>query len=329
VATILLHAEGDARTGLGHLVRMVAVAGELAGEHSVHLASASPHLHAVVSELSPWSAAAFSLHELPPSDVMPWDRGEALSADLAALVGTLDAALLVSDGKASYGTRAFEGVRGAGKARVVLVDNVHAARDCFDVLVLPTCHADPAIVAAVGEARVRTGPAWTFLHPAVKALRDAPRGERRGVFVSMGGADPNGLTLRALEHLLAQSSEPIVAVVGPANRHRASIQALAAEAPRVRLVSGSPASQEALASSNHALCAFGITAYEAIALGVPLVVVPHDERVDGDMERFAAAFAGVTRIEAEPELARAWPAQAGRRVPELGALAQGLRSLTA
>ena len=329
MATILFHAEGDARTGLGHLVRMVGVAGELADEHSVHLASASPHLRAVVAELSPWAKGDFSLHELTPSDELPWDRGEPLAAELVTLAHKAGATLLVSDGKAAYGAHAFQSLREAGRRRVVLVDNVQAARDCFDLLVLPTCHADPAIVAAVGVDRVRTGPDWTFVHPAVKALRDAPRGARRGVFVSMGGADPNGLTMRALRHLLAHTTHALVAAVGPANRFRAELDALAQAEPRVKLVSGSPETQEALAGAEYAVCAFGITAYEAVALAVPLIVVPHDGRVDADMERFVGAFAPAVIAARSPEELVVIPAIAGRVAPAFGALSRSLAGVIA
>jgi spore coat polysaccharide biosynthesis predicted glycosyltransferase SpsG len=290
VAPILLHAEGDTRTGLGHLVRMVGVAGDLAASRKVHLASASPHLAAVVRELAPWSSGPFEVHALAPSLEDPWSRGPELAEELTGLARALAATVLVSDGKATYPKEAFASLR--GHARVVLVDNVVTDPSAYDLLVLPTCHADPAVIARVGAEKVRTGADWTFVHPAVRAAAARPRGPGQVVFVSMGGADPNGLTGRAIAHLLATTTERVVVVCGPANLHRASLEALAAREPRLSLVSGSPASQDALAASAWALCAFGITAYEAVALGIPLVVVPHDGVIDGDIERFVAAFPG-------------------------------------
>lgn len=326
MATILLHAEGDARTGLGHLVRMVGVAGELASDHAVHVASASPHLAAIVSELAPWSRAAFSVHALAASEIHPWSRGEAIASELVSHAKALGAELVVSDGKATFPSESFAPLR--GQARVVLVDNVETAPDAYDVLVLPTCHSDPAIVARVGAAKVRTGPAWTFVHPAVKAAAERPPASPSGVFVSMGGADPNGLTGRAIAHLLATTSQPIVAVVGPANARRSELEARAKREPRLRLVSGSPACQDALASSEWALCAFGITAYEAVALGVPLVVVAHEGGVDGDIGRFAEAFSSqVFPVRSVDESAAPHPESAETSRPGAWSLAPHLASL--
>ncbi len=323
MAAVILHAEGDARTGLGHLVRMAGAAGELAAEYSVHLASASPCLDAVVAELAPWARGPFSVEALAPSDDHPWSRGQALSDELSRLAEELGARLLVSDGKAVFPDGAFSAPRES--CRIVVVDNVVASPAAYDVLVLPTCHADPAIVDRIGGSRVRTGAPWTFVHPAVRALVGRRRTERRGVFVSMGGADPNGLTERAVRHLVDAQPESVVAAVGPANRHRATLLALAAEEPRLNLVSGSPDTHDALASSRWALCAFGITTYEAVALNVPLVVVPHDGVIDGDIERFLSSFAGV-RAVARPEMATAPPCDSPTPAPELGGLAASLAS---
>lgn len=325
MATILLHAEGDARTGLGHLVRMVGVAGELAGSHRVHLASASPHAAAVVAELAPWARGAFDVRALAPGEEHPWARGEELAAGLVALAADMEPSLLVSDGKAAFPAEGFAALR--ARCRVVLVDNVVAAAGAYDHLVLPTCHADPAVLARLGPDRVETGPAWTFLHPAVRALAEGAAPARAGTFVSMGGADPRGLTGRAVRHLLVASEGRVVAVVGPANRHAPELEELAREDARVQLVHGSPASQEALASAERALCAFGITAYEAIALGVPLLVVPHDGVVDGDLARFTATFHGRAEAIATPEQARAWPSCSRADAPRLGGLAVSLASL--
>jgi spore coat polysaccharide biosynthesis predicted glycosyltransferase SpsG len=322
MAKVLLHAEGDARTGLGHLVRMVGVAGELAASHDVVIASSSAHLEAVVRELAPWARGTLETHGLTPSEEIPWARGAELAVEISRFAESIAPSMLVSDGKAAFAGNAFASIR--GRCPIVLVDNVVAAPDAYDVLVLPTCHADPAIVARVGEARVRHGAAWTFLHPAVKELARAPRPDRLGVFVSMGGADPNGLTERAVRHLLASQPEHIVAAVGPANRHRAALEALANAEPRVRLVHGSPATQKALASARWALCAFGITAYEAVALGTPLVVVPHDGVVDRDIERFVAAFPDLARAVSVPESADGMRASGALSALQLGALAASL-----
>ena len=318
---LLLHAEGDGRTGLGHLVRMVAVAGELAAVQPVHLASASPLVNQVVSELAPWATGPFGVHGLSASEESPWGRVD-LEGELDSLARHLGARALVSDGRTTYSANAFGSFRRRG--RVWLVDNVAASPACFDVLVLPTCHADPAILTRLGPHRVRTGPAWTFVHPAVKALRARARGPREGIFISMGGADPGGLTGRALDHLLETTSDPLVALVGAANGHRAALEAMAMREPRVSLVSGSPATHEALARAEKAVCAFGISAYEAVALGVPLVVVPHDGCVDGDIERFVASFPLAVLAVRTPEQVGSFPSAPALQRATLGELAASL-----
>lgn len=322
MATLVFAAEGDARTGLGHLVRVTGVAGALAGRHEVHLASASPHRAAVVAELAPWATGPVVQHPLPPASAHPWTRGEALAASLTEIARAVRAAALVLDGRTAFAPGAFAGAR--PETRVIWVDSGAAAPEADDLVVLPTCHADPTAWPAQIAWRLRTGPDWTFVHPAVTAAAARPPQPRAGLFVSMGGSDPNGLTWPAVAHLLATRPEPVTAVVGPANAQRRALEALAADTPRLRLVCGSPAVQDALAGSAWALCAFGISAYEAVRLGVPVAVIQHEGGVGGDLDRFAAAFPGRVQRCASWREAVVDPTPVGGPVAALGGLAASL-----
>jgi spore coat polysaccharide biosynthesis predicted glycosyltransferase SpsG len=109
------------------------------------------------------------------------------------------------------------------------------------------------------------------------------------VLVTMGGSDPQGLTLRAARALVGiDPAWRIRFVVGTGVTGAAKIaRAVVAMAGNYETVEGADDLSVEYASADLALCAFGVTAYELAAFGVPAIYLG----LSPDHARSAGTFA--------------------------------------
>ncbi|MGH6827919.1 MAG: hypothetical protein ACREFW_03305, partial [Rhizomicrobium sp.] len=143
---------------------------------------------------------------------------------------------------------------------------------------------------AGSPCQVRTGWDWCVLGFDPGRLRPAPRKKTRvcRVVVSMGGADPMNLTIAAADGL-AQVKQAITAdfIIGPAfcdpELVRKHVQSAS---PSFRAVEGRGDPASLFAGADLALIAFGVTAYEIAALGIPGLYIS----LSSDHARSASAF---------------------------------------
>lgn len=126
------------------------------------------------------------------------------------------------------------------------------------------------------------GPEFLILRPAFRATERSSQDVRDQLLVAMGGTDPfdlTGLALRALAE--AEYAGQVRVVLGGGTRHEPPQLASAAEelgldiTVDVELAQGDFA--ELMATSRAGIVAFGTTAYELMALGVPVLGFTHYE----------------------------------------------------
>jgi spore coat polysaccharide biosynthesis protein SpsF len=161
-----------------------------------------------------------------------------------------------------------------------------------------------ALSWAGSACQPRIGWEWTILGFDPTGITASPCGKR--VVVSMGGADPLGLTEVALE-ALRQARVEADFVIGPAF---AAPDGLAMRIEAAGFVAHRHGTDLAslYARAALALVAFGVTAYELAALGVPALYMPISE----DHARSASAFADAGTGEMLP--LNATPGQIARAV---------------
>lgn len=130
---------------------------------------------------------------------------------------------------------------------------------------------------AGATGRVLAGASYTLLRSELRAAINATaaaRGQR--VLCAFGGSDPRQLSARVAERLLAGLPEtPVAVVIGPAfaSEQRDALASLAAREPRLALVVDPPSMAEIFATARAAVLGAGSSAWEALALGVPAVLV--------------------------------------------------------
>ena len=161
----------------------------------------------------------------------------------------------------------------------------------------PVTSQGQSVSWTLAQTKVRAGWEWALLGfdpelvSAPAAVRDP---ERPTVVISMGGSDPLELT-RVAARGLAKISAPFRArfVIGPGFRgSQGLIRDIEAMNPAFETVQGVQDLGAEFAAADLALVSFGVTAYEAAALGVPALYLALSDDHRFMAESFEAAGMG-------------------------------------
>jgi spore coat polysaccharide biosynthesis protein SpsF len=144
-----------------------------------------------------------------------------------------------------------------------------------------------------------------FAEPPHRSPRTKPT-----VLVTMGGSDPAGMTLTALDGL-KRSSEPfrITVVLGPGYRERQRLQEEVRGIGRPVVVYEQPSDMRALMlGADLAVAAYGVTAHELAATATPAVLMcltaDHEQSAIAFRDAGAAIVLGVYRGDEGPVVTR-------------------------
>ena len=267
---LLIRADGGPTIGMGHLMRCLALAhawSDLGGK--VNFVAAGP-LDGFQDRIT---RDGFS------SSILNVEAGS--SDDIDATIkaaSSFGAQHVVMDGY-SFGPDFQRGVSQRGFATVCIDDYGHLASYNVDLIVNQNLDATPALYpGAAAGTRLLLGSDFVMLRrdfisdPRRPKLLREP-GTR--VLVTMGGADPQNVTLRVAERVIDLSTDVDVAiVVGAANPRRAAVAAIAeSSGGRLRMFIDVPSLRELMDWADVIVCAGGTTCWEAAFLGLPMIVV--------------------------------------------------------
>lgn len=256
---VVLRCDGGPTIGLGHVSRCLALGEALRERHGagVCIALPEPGPAAVMAE-----AAGFRT-EVRPSGL----QDEAWLQDLCA---RLRADALVLDAPSAPGRAALERWGRQGLLTAV-IDDVSERRLGAALAFYPPVAQVGRLDWSGARGTHYAGWPWVILRRGFEPRPRAATGGRLRLLVAMGGSDPKGLTLVALEaaRRLTVPCEPVF-LLGPAFVHEAEFQArIAADAGRFTVVRAPSDVPGLMASCDLALATFGVTAYELAAMGVP------------------------------------------------------------
>jgi UDP-2,4-diacetamido-2,4,6-trideoxy-beta-L-altropyranose hydrolase len=277
---LVVRADGSAAIGLGHLMRMRAVA-QAAQERSVRVVFAT---RADRSVLGAYDGPLLALPpELPPSQEPSW---------LAQALPRRGFVLL--DGY-SFDRAMLQALRTARFRTGLIVDQPGAPEALADLVVNPNLHAT-ATRRQEGQGQIRlSGPAFGLLRREFREARQRPRAETSEplrLLLTFGGSDVAGLTPRVLEWLHAARNElpplQITAVLGPAASSWPAAQRW--QGPGVQVLGATDRMSEVIGAADLAIAAAGTTVLELACLGVPSLLVTVVDNQDGIAA--AAARAG-------------------------------------
>lgn len=156
---------------------------------------------------------------------------------------------------------------------------------CFDDLGAGLRNADAVINAIVGiwqsdsnqEAEhVFAGPAYLILQEAILSARDSNRSTApvaNNVLIAFGGSDDHDLTAHAID-ILEYVEEPLSVAVnlGPGYRDGERIREKAtASRHNINVINKTPSLISLIGNCDILMCAGGVMAFEAAALGTPIL----------------------------------------------------------
>ncbi|MBX0290145.1 UDP-2,4-diacetamido-2,4,6-trideoxy-beta-L-altropyranose hydrolase [Hymenobacter sp. HSC-4F20] len=258
---LVLRADGNSRIGLGHVMRLLALAEILRPDFAEQLFLIREPDAALIEQLL---AAGLRVEQLP--------AGQPLPEEAATLVRHIlrPTDVLVLDGY-DFRYEYQNTVRGA-IARLVYLDDLHAYPLAADLILNPAGGLTPRqYELRQPGARLLSGPAFAPLRAAFRSREASkPLALPDTVLVCLGGADPTHQTQRVAAELLALPSvRQVHAVVGSAYPGWETLSAWAEEQPRLLLhrhLSG-PDLAALMGQCGAAVCSASTVSYEYAAAG--------------------------------------------------------------
>jgi spore coat polysaccharide biosynthesis protein SpsF len=269
----LIRCDGGGKFGYGHVKRMVALARALRDREGVGVLFA---LNGTDDAAKPIRRAGFEVVML---------HGD---SDLETLVDANSPDILLLDGREGPTRLELEKLK-RGVAVTAVIDDGSERRLAADYAYYPPVPGAHALDWTGSHTLPRVGWEWALLGLNPNAAPSRASASRPTVLVAMGGSDPQGLTLRMAKALSTLDSVfRIRFVIGAGMKDgQAVARGLVTLKKNYETVEGAEDLTIEYAGADVALCAFGVTAYELAACGVPAIYLG----LTDDHAQSASAFA--------------------------------------
>jgi spore coat polysaccharide biosynthesis protein SpsF len=276
----LIRCDGGGKYGYGHVKRMVGLARALRDREGIGAMFA---LNGSEDAAVPIRRAGFEVAML---------RGP---SDLETLVDANSPDLLVLDGREGPSRPELEKLK-RGIAVTAAIDDGHERRLACDYAYYPPVPGAQALDWSGSHTLPRLGWEWALLGLNPNAASSRAPASRPTVLVAMGGSDPHGLTLRMAQALAVLDSVfRIRFVIGTGVKDATTVaRGLVALKKNYETVEGADDLSIEYASADVALCAFGVTAYELAACGIPAIYLGLTPDHVASASAFADAGMGIS-----------------------------------
>jgi spore coat polysaccharide biosynthesis protein SpsF len=252
----LIRCDGGGKFGYGHVKRMIALASALRDREGI---GAQFAVNGTQDALAPIRRAGFEAN-----------LTDGNAASLNAIVKAQSPDILLLDMREGL-DRSDIAALSHKVSLTASVDDASDRRLACDIAYYPPVPQAFELSWQSSSCAPRIGWKWSLL-----GLRRLPHAARNGasrptVLVAMGGSDPFGLTLRSAQALAAiDPSFRVRFVIGPGMANREHVaKTIANLAPNFETVEGAGDIATEYAAADVALVAFGVTAFELGALGIP------------------------------------------------------------
>ena len=249
----LIRCDGGGRFGYGHVKRMVSLARALRDREGIGSVFA---LNGAEDAFEPIFRAGFAAHLLG-------------AQTLDSLIETHSPDLLLLDCREDPSR--YELSKLASRVRLTaVVDDASERRLAADFAYYPPVPQAETLDWSGSHCEPRIGWEWSLLG-SNQAAPPRPQTGRPTLLVTMGGSDPFGLTLRSARALA--KLDPVFRarfVIGPGVENRSAVaRQIVALRSNFETIEGADDLATEFARADLALAAFGVTAYELAAFGVP------------------------------------------------------------
>ncbi|HEX4636736.1 MAG TPA: NTP transferase domain-containing protein [Rhizomicrobium sp.] len=269
----LIRCDGGAAFGYGHVKRMVALARSLRDQQGIGAIFA---LHGSEDASLPIRRAGF--------DVTMLGHG----IHLGDMIRANSPDVLILDGREGPSRAELQDLKRDVTVTAV-IDDAHERRLASDYAYYPPVPGALALRWDDSRTLSRIGWEWAVLGLNPNLVKKRTPGSRPTVLVTMGGSDPHGLTLRMGKALAAlDTAYRVRFVVGTGTKDPGAVaRGLVALKKNYETVEGADDLSVEYANADVAICAFGVTAYELAACGIPAIYLG----LTRDHVQSASAFA--------------------------------------
>lgn len=280
---LIIRADASTEIGTGHLMRCLALAQawkDAGGKVTFVTACQNQSL------LRRLRAEGFDIHVLaqPYPDPADWEYTK-------NVLSTYPGAWVVLDGY-HFDEVYQQWVKEAGHQLFVIDDMVHFRYYYADIVFNQNLHAEQLYYPCEPYTRLLLGTRYALLRREFLAWRDwqreIPEVARR-VLVTLGGGDPENVTLKviqALQKLEIPGLEATI-VIGATNPHTDALEAAASQSRvPLRLVHNIQNMPELMAWADVAVSGGGATCWELEYIGVPTLVVALAPNQEGNARAF-------------------------------------------
>jgi spore coat polysaccharide biosynthesis predicted glycosyltransferase SpsG len=274
---VLIRCDGAPEIGFGHVVRCLALADELRNSYGCQVDFAmlqGPHGIVQVQ------AQGYAVYQ-------PVDGAEVLEEGhwLQELITKNQHQVLVLDVRTDLASSAIHSIRASG-VLIVTIDDPSERRLLADLAFYPPIPQAESLDWTGFTGKRFVGWDWVLLRPQfaeaarrarsreAESIADSSSADRQlTLMATMGGSDPAGLTLMALEAIEHLDGDlRVLVVVGSGFMHESALADWLTTAKRTYEICRNVANMASLmAEVDLAVASFGVTAYELAVMGVPSV----------------------------------------------------------
>ncbi|HVN25595.1 MAG TPA: glycosyltransferase [Syntrophorhabdales bacterium] len=180
---------------------------------------------------------------------------------------------------------------------VLLLDNHTRARLQADANIYPVAHFDSRSLTWNGYTGEHlSGKEWVPISRRFLKARSTlkPFAERNSLLVTLGGADPNRITLKVMEDLRGFNPDvPILVILGPACSFQEAVHKKnELLGHRFTVIEQATNMEELMSEAGLAITALGTSIYELAYLGVPTIIISNyreDEPSESELRRLGFA----------------------------------------
>ena len=287
---VLVRADASRRIGTGHVMRCLALAQAARKKGATVTFLSADNVAALQKKLRKEGMGVARLVCRPGS---PEDAEKTVQ-----YARKMKAGLLVVDGY-QFGADYQKTVRTAGLPFLCVDDHAHAAFYRADLVLNQNINAAEKLYKKRSRGtRLLLGPRYALLREEFLAQKSKDRkaaAPAKNILVTMGGSDPDNVTLkvvRALESLEAGRRQVIV-VLGPGNAHAQSLKKFCKRSKLPVKIEANPRNMAVLmAWADVAVSGAGSTFTELAYMGVPsilLVLAENQKNISRALARLGAA----------------------------------------
>jgi len=253
----LIRCDGGGKFGYGHVKRMVALARALRDNHGIGVIFA---LNGSEDAAMPIRRAGFDVTML--EQAIP----------LETLLRASKPDLLILDGREGPSRAELEDLK-RGIAVTAVIDDGHERRLASDYAYYPPVPGALALNWHGSSTLPRIGWEWAALGLNPSLVKKRSPGSRPTVLVAMGGSDPHGLTLRMGKALaVLDTTYRVRFIIGAGTKDAGAVaRGLMGLKKNFETVENADDLSVEYANADVAVCAFGVTAYELAACGIPAI----------------------------------------------------------